>query len=224
MKKTILVIAAHPDDELLGAGGALIKHRLAGDSVHALILGAGVLSRVQGSAADRDTLRNESSAAHKVVGFSTATFGDFPDNEYDTISLLKITKYVEDGIRTVKPHVVYTHHEHDLNIDHRITFQAVLTASRPCNTDAPESLYTFETLSSTEWQSKGAHQFCPSTYVDVSEVLLEKQKALACYKSEMRQHPHSRSLEGVKILAQFRGLESGLALAEAFHLVREIKK
>lgn len=221
MSKTILVVAAHPDDELLGAGGTLIKHRLAGDAVYALILGTGVMARSTGTPEYRSRLLAEAAAAHEVVGFTKVAYADFPDNEYDTVSLLKITQRVETELAKIKPDIIYTHHEFDLNIDHRLTFQAVLTASRPCNPDAPQALYTFETLSSTEWQSKSTRQFAPNKYVDISTVLLEKQKALACYTSEMRSYPHSRSLEGVKILAAWRGLEAGMAAAEAFCLIRE---
>ena len=117
--------------------------------------------------------------------------------------------------------ILYTHHEYDLNVDHRRTFEAVLTASRPCNAHAPLEIRTFETLSSTEWQSKDHKQFAPNIYVDIANTIEKKNKALQCYTSEMREYPHSRSFDGVRIQAQHRGLESGLKFVEAFRLIRK---
>jgi len=220
--KTILIVAAHPDDELLGAGATLRKHAKAGDAVFACILGQGAMSRTDGSSQEVDRLKNQANKAGRIIGFTDVRFSDFPDNAFDTVSLLAIAKAVEDAVKAVKPDIVYTHHGGDLNIDHRLTFQSVLTACRPCNDFAPREILTFETLSSTEWQSNENSAFRPNRFVDVESEMEDKLKALACYESEMRSYPHPRSPEGVKILAQYRGLESGLRLAEAFHLVRSI--
>lgn len=219
----ILVVAAHPDDELLGPGATLCKHVELGDTIHALILGQGALSRDALGTADVQALLQQSQRAAAIIGIHTIRFAQFPDNAFDTVSLLEITKHVEKTIDTLRPDIVYTHHEYDLNIDHRRTFEAVLTACRPCNGNAPKTIFTFETLSSTEWQSKDQKQFHPTTYVDVEKTLDYKLQALACYTSEMRSYPHPRSPEGVRLLAGFRGLECGLRVAEAFHLVRDIR-
>jgi len=224
MSKTILIVAAHPDDELLGAGATAIARAKAGDSVHVLILGQGALSREGSAQSDVHALQDSAKAAASSAGFASVSFATFPDNAFDSVPLLDITKEVEKHLAKLKPDVVYTHHEHDLNVDHRLTFQAVLTASRPCNENAPAELLTFETLSSTEWQSKDHKQFAPTIYVDVAKTLDAKIEALGAYESEMRAYPHSRSNEGVRILAQYRGLESGLEAAEAFQLVRKIEK
>lgn len=224
MPKRILIIAAHPDDELLGAGATLRKHVESGDAVFALILGQGSLSRDDGSAAGVSALRRQAKAAGEIIGWEKIEFAEFPDNAFDTIGLLKITKEVERVFSDVKPDAVYTHHEYDLNVDHRMAFQAVLTAGRPCNEHAPCEIYTFETLSSTEWQSKDQKEFMPNVYVDVEKQIETKLKALKQYSSEMRPYPHARSLEGVAILAQYRGLESGMKYAEAFRLIRSLQK
>ena len=222
MSKHVLVIAAHPDDELLGVGGTLRAHVNAGDRVSALILGQGALSRDGARNNEVTALRTAAREAAAVIGFADITFAEFPDNAFDTVALLSLVKTVETHIEKMKPEIIYTHHEYDLNIDHRLTFQATITASRPVSPHAPRFIYTFETLSSTEWQSKNHTVFQPNMYVDIEGVLDKKIAALSRYHSEMRPYPHSRSLEGIRILAQYRGLEAGMKYAEAFHLVRGI--
>lgn len=223
-QKRVLVIAAHPDDELLGAGATLAAHVKHGDLVEALILGEGIMSRNEGSQDELKELQKQSEEAGKTIGFAAVSFGSFPDNAFDTVALLQIAKAVEKKIAEFKPDVIYTHHGKDLNVDHRLTFEAVMTACRPCNDDMPMEIYTFETLSSTEWQSKQEEPFRPNVYVNVEDTIEQKIEAFKKYKSEIREYPHSRSAEGLKILAQYRGLEAGLKFAEAFHLERSIKK
>ncbi|MBI2989714.1 MAG: PIG-L family deacetylase [Candidatus Magasanikbacteria bacterium] len=222
MAKNILVVAAHPDDELLGLAGTLINHVRAGDNVRALILGQGVLSRDGADTKELGALQAQAKRAGEIVGFTDMRFLSFRDNAFDSVPLLEIAKEVERFIAAERPDIVYTHHEYDLNVDHRLTFQAVLTASRPCNNKAPREILTFETLSSTEWQSKDHKTFMPTVYHDIEATMDQKIQALSMYESEMREYPHPRSAEGLRILAQFRGLESGLKYAEAFHLVRKI--
>jgi len=224
MSKNILIIAAHPDDELLGIGGTVIKHVEDGDKVFALILGEGAVSRDGSSIKDIKRLHQQTYAASKVVGFKEVFFCDFPDNSFDTVSLLAITKKVEFYLNKIAPQIVYTHFQNDLNIDHRRTFEAVLTACRPCNEKSPDELYTFETLSSTEWQTKNVLQFQPNSYVNIENFIDKKIKALGKYAVEMKKYPHSRSEEGIRILAQYRGLESGFKFAEAFCLIRRMSK
>ena len=224
MKKNILVVVAHPDDEILGAGGTLMHHIETGDDVYCLILGEGQMSRDGKSADDVTALRADSIAVAKMIGFKQIFFSNFPDNEFDSVSLLKITKEIEKYFLEIKPQIVYTHHEYDLNVDHRLTFQAVLTASRPCTNFYPSEILTFESLSSTEWQNKSHKAFSSNIYHDISPYLDKKIECLKLYKGEIREYPHPRSEEGIKILAQYRGLESGLKYAEAFCLIRRVDK
>jgi LmbE family N-acetylglucosaminyl deacetylase len=224
MKKRILIIVAHPDDEVLGVGGTAAKHVDAGDEVYCLILGEGAISRQGALKQEITELRHEAQAAAKSLGFKEIVFFSFPDNSFDSIPLLKIIKEVEKYLAKINPHIVYTHYENDLNIDHRLTFQAVITACRPCNDFCPEEVYSFEVLSSTEWQSKLRKHFNPNFYVDIKNSLKRKIEALKKYKSEIRRYPHSRSPRGVEALAHYRGLEAGLESAEAFYLVKKIKK
>lgn len=219
-----MAIVAHPDDEILGAGGTLIKHAENGDEVYCLILGEGAMSRNESSKSTLKKLHTETKEAGEVIGFKEIFFVDFPDNAFDTVSLLSITKEVEKYLEKVRPDIVYTHHGNDLNVDHCLVFQAVLVASRPCNKNCPAEIYTFETLSSTEWQIKNKEQFSTNVYVDIVATIDKKVVALKKYTSEIRDYPHPRSPEGIKILAQYRGLESNLRYAEAFCLVRRIEK
>lgn len=225
MMKRILIVAAHPDDETLGAGGAMAKHVASGDEVSVLILGEGVASRKEHGedySKERESLRADSKRALARLGVKDVSFLDFPDNSFDTVPLLKIVKAVEKAVTEKKPDVVYTHHWGDLNIDHRVTFDAVLTACRPPGSSVSK-IMCFEVLSSTEWNVQNAgNAFVPNAFVDITDVLEKKISALKEYKSEMRSYPHPRSSEGAEILAKMRGMAIGKKAAEAFHIAREV--
>ena len=221
--KKVLVVAAHPDDETLGAGGAMAKHAASGDLVSVLILGEGVASRlVEGKeyAKEKESLRGDAKRALAKLGVKDVTFLDFPDNSFDAVPLLKIIKAVEKVVSDKKPELVYTHHRGDLNIDHRRTFEAVLTACRPVGSTV-RKIMCFEVLSSTEWNVGSS--FIPNAFVDITDLFDKKIAALREYRSEMRQYPHPRSPEGAEILAKMRGLVVGRKAAEAFEIVREIE-
>lgn len=220
--KTILVVVAHPDDELLGLGGTLVKHRNAGDNIHILILANGEDSR--GKEIANVSLRNEQATQVATCLKAKITIEDFPDNAFDSVPLLEIAKKIEHTFFEIRPEIIYTHHANDLNTDHRRTAQAVLTAARPMPGSTVTDIYAFETLSSTEWQEKRPEtNFCPTHYENIQDVLEEKIELLSLYRNEMRPYPHPRSVEGVRILAQWRGLEVGLYAAEAFEVVRSVR-
>ena len=219
MKNNVLVVAAHPDDELLGLGGTLCKHRNDGDAITILILANGEDSRDQG--ADPQKRLAQAQQVAEKLGAKLHLF-DLPDNQFDTIALLTITKQVENKVAACQPNIVYTHHADDLNVDHRKTFEAVLTACRPQPGSSVKKILSFETLSSTEWQAKNQQLFKPNYYIDITDTLKEKQELLSIYHDELREHPHPRSLEGVAILAHYRGIEVGVHAAEAFTLIRQI--
>ncbi|MEK7194237.1 MAG: PIG-L family deacetylase [Patescibacteria group bacterium] len=221
MNKTnkVLVVVAHPDDELLGLAGTLCKHRDAGDNVSILILANGEDSRDTGANAKK-RLGQAGRVAKKLK--AKLYLENLPDNQFDSVPLLKIAKLVEKVIFKVKPSIVYTHHPQDLNIDHQKACEAVMTACRPMPGVHVRKIFGFETLSSTEWQIKDFRQFAPNHYVDIHKYLKEKRSLLKHYHDEMRNYPHSRSYEGVEILAKYRGLEVGLKSAEAFEVLRSI--
>ena len=223
--KIVLVIAAHPDDEILGVGATVAKHVARGDIVHSLILGEGIASREMEKAEKPRQLRElEESArrANAVLGVTEVYFEQLPDNAFDTLPLLEIIKKVEKHIQRIKPEIIYTHWPHDLNVDHRLTFQAVITACRPFAFGV-QSLYAFETPSASECQRDG-HVFAPTIYENVDDFLQKKIEALRYYAGEMRPFPHPRSEEGLIALAKVRGFESHTPAAEAFQLIREIRK
>ena len=221
----ILVVAAHPDDETLGAGGTIAKHVSAGDDVSVLILGQGIASRKEGGedvSKEIEALRSDSRRALAKLGVKEAAFQDFPDNKFDSVPLLDVIKAVEKIVSEKKPGTIYTHHHGDLNVDHRMTFKAVITACRPVGSSV-KKLLCFETLSSTEWNVQNSDTaFLPNKFVDISSTLEKKLSALREYKSEMKKFPHPRSLEGVETLAKMRGMAVGLKAAEAFEVIREI--
>lgn len=229
LMKRILVIAAHPDDETLGCGGAMAKHVATGDSVSVLILGTGLFARNKtgelensGEKCGVGALRNDSRKAISKLGVTEVEFLDFPDNRFDSVALLDIVKAVEKKIIEKTPDTVYTHHWGDLNIDHRKTFEAVLTACRPF-AGTVKRILCFEVLSSTECAIPSSENvFMPNFFMDVSGTIDKKISALKEYKTEMRPAPHPRSVEGVEALAKFRGFSVGVRSAEAFELLREV--
>ena len=222
----ILIIAAHPDDEVLGCGGTIARLSLNND-LYILILGEGITSRnipEEQKKEEVKQLRRDAESANKVLGVKKVFFEAFPDNRFDTIPLLDIIKTIESHIQKIKPEIIYTHHYGDLNIDHQITHKAVLTATRPIGDYPVKKILIFETLSSTEWNKQTQDNiFMPNIYTDISKTIDKKLEAMQCYKSEICEYPHPRSLEGIRILAQRRGLEVGLKFAEAFCLIREIQ-
>lgn len=228
MNKKILVVAAHPDDEILGCGATMAKHIKNGDEVSVLILAEGITSRDpkrnrNASKNDLTALKRASINANKLLGVHLLTHHDFPDNRMDTSALLDVIKTIESHIDKTKPEIIYTHFAGDLNIDHRIVNQAVVTACRPMPSQIVKTLLFFEVPSSTEWQINGFHQgFSPNWLVDVSDTIHLKMDALAAYKSELRPWPHARSLKAVEHLARWRGANIGVEAAEAFSLGRNI--
>lgn len=220
----ILVVAAHPDDEVLGCGGTLARHVTSGDTVSALIIAEGATSRDKENRSYVEELRSSAHKAANILGFDRTEFLGLPDNRLDTLDLLDIIKDIEKVIKNIRPDTIYTHHGADLNIDHRITHEAVVTASRPVPGSMIKRLYCYETVSSTEWSTPAiGNAFQPQRYVDISNNLEQKMSALSCYRQEMRPFPHARSMESVEALARVRGAQSGLNAAEAFSTVFEIE-
>jgi LmbE family N-acetylglucosaminyl deacetylase len=221
------VICAHADDEILGCAGTTIKHIQDGNTVNVLILAEGITSR--GNKEDHDKYIKEleelKSAAIEInnsLGVHNIEFSEFPDNRMDSIDLLDIVKVVEKFIDKYKPEIIYTHHYGDLNIDHQLTYKAVMTATRPMENQCVKEIYTFEIPSSTEWTFD--YLFKPNIFIDISDTLYFKLEALSYYESEMRKFPHPRSPEAIKANAQRWGSVVGCEAAEAFCLIRKVIK
>jgi N-acetylglucosamine malate deacetylase 1 len=221
--RSVLAVAAHPDDEVLLAGATLARHAAAGDEVHLLILGEGAASRsrtrTRGVGRDISRLGTSARKAARILGARAVELEALPDNRFDSVSLLEIVRLVEARVAALAPSIVYTHHPGDLNIDHRLAAEAVLTACRPLPGSPVEEVLAGEVLSSTGWRGSDS-AFRPSLWVDVSGSMPAKLEALRAYATELRPFPHARSLEAVEALARFRGAEAGFAAAEAFEVLR----
>jgi LmbE family N-acetylglucosaminyl deacetylase len=227
--RKVLVVAAHPDDETLGCGATMARHAREGDAVEILILAEGATSRAASRdaaafEAELERLRASGREAARIVGATAIHFAGLPDNRLDGLELLDVVKVVEAHGARVKPDVVYTHASTDLNVDHRVTHDATITAFRPLpGASGPAALHFFEVPSSTEWNfSPRAEAFRPNHFVDVSATLATKLAALDAYASEMRPWPHPRSREGAEALARWRGCTVGVDAAEAFVTGRTI--
>jgi LmbE family N-acetylglucosaminyl deacetylase len=223
----VLVIAAHPDDEILGVGGTIAKHVNNGDECFVIILGEGMTSRHdnrnQVDSLKVEELHSDTFDAAKIIGYKKVYLENLPDNRFDSVDLLNIIKVLEKYIEKIKPDVIYTHHYGDLNVDHRKTYEAVLTATRPIEEDCVKEIYCFETVSSTEWNFEYIKPFKPNYFVDITKTLGIKLKAMECYKSELRDFPHPRSIENLEASAKKWGSVVGLKYAEAFEVMRIIK-
>lgn len=220
-----LVVAAHPDDEVLGAGGTMARLTRDGHAVSVLILGEGVTSRTTDTPVGGvDDLRGESIAAAGLLGVDDVVHAGLPDNRFDSVDLLSIVKVVEAQIERVQPTLVFTQHGGDVNVDHHLTYRAVLAATRPVPSHPVRSVLAFEVGSSTEWAFDSlAPAFEPQVFYDISTTLDTKLAALGAYASEVRPFPHPRSPESVTAQARRRGTSVGVEAAEAFRLVREIR-
>ncbi len=222
--KKILVIVAHPDDEILGCGGTIAKYVKKGSSVSVLFLSDGEMSRLSNRINKKIFYRKKCALkAMKCLGVKKSYFEDLPDNSFDTEGMLNIVKKIEEYIKKINPDTILTHHYDDLNIDHQITSKAVITACRPRLNNSVNLILFFEILSSTEWNISSKKQtFRPNWFEDISRFINVKTRAMKCYPKELRKTPHSRSLNTIKALSVFRGSSAGLKYAEAFELGRKI--
>lgn len=226
--RRILVVAAHPDDEVLGCGGAIAKHADYGDEVYILIVAEGATSRqaerkrsqVSGELND---LKKAAYHAGRILGATGVELLNLPDNRLDSLHRLDLIKQIEERVDHLRPETVYTHHAGDVNIDHRRLHEAVVTSCRPMPGQPVKQLLSFEVASSTEWQTSGsAPIFVPNWYVDISAQWSRKRDALLAYASEMRPWPHARSHEAIEHLVRLRGSQVGVNAAEAFCLLRQL--
>ena len=226
MNKKILIVAAHPDDEVLGCFGTVSRLIKEGYEAYTLILGEGKTSRdekrvVENKKDELDILNSEIKNANDIIGIKKCFVYDFPDNRFDSVDLLDIIKVISKIKEEIKPNIIFTHYENDLNIDHKITYQAVITATRPLENESVKEIYSFEILSSTEWQYPIS--FSPDVFFDIQDTIELKLNAMQCYKSELCLYPHPRSLEGIELNAKYNGMRVGKNYVEAFKSVRVIK-
>lgn len=225
---SVAVIAAHPDDEVLGCGGTIARLAIEGARVHVLLMADGETSRGKDRLHPVDPTRlaernAAAAAACKVLGCASLEVLALPDNRLDGLELLEVIKRIEVFLQRHQPSTVLTHHQGDVNIDHRVVHDAVIAACRPQPHHTVKELLFFEVPSSTEWRPPGSGQpFSPNWFVDITTTLEKKLEALRAYEAELRAFPHPRSLKAVGALAQWRGATVGVEAAEAFVLGRKL--
>lgn len=226
MSKKILIVVAHPDDEVLGCFGTVARLIKEGYEAYTLILGEGKTSRdneriVENKQEEIRVLNTEIQRANNLIGIKKVFIDNFPDNRFDSVDLLDIIKVISKVKEEVQPDIIFTHYEHDLNIDHQITYKAVITSTRPMLNESVKEIYSFEILSSTEWNYPIS--FSPDVYFDIESTISMKKSAMAEYKSELCKYPHPRSLEAIDLNAKYHGFRVGKYYIEAFKSVRIIK-
>ena len=220
----VLVVVAHTDDETIGMGGTIKKHTEKGDEVIVMSMTNGVGSRDFCDKNDIDKRFKASDMASQILGFTWIERNNYPDNEMDTCSTLEIVKRIEKVKNKHNPSIVYFHSAADLNVDHRVLSSAVLTAFRPQPGDSCKELRVFEVPSATDFGHESIiGRFLPNLFIDISETWRHKMSALEGYSNEIREYPHTRSLEGIENLAKLRGSQNGLKMAEAFQIIRKIE-
>lgn len=230
MTESVVVVVAHPDDEVLGCGGTIARHAEMGDNVNVIIAAEGAMARYESTVSKDaihkvEALKRSAQMAAEILGARDVRFFGFPDNQMDTLSELTIVRMVEKEINDCGASIVYCHHSDDVNVDHRMLHRAVVTACRPFPGQTVRRLLSCEVMSSTEWQPGSAGRlFVPSWYVDITRQLGKKLKALEAYSQEMRGWPHARSVKAVEHLARVRGSQVGIDAAEAFCLLRQLQQ
>lgn len=227
MKKKILVVVAHPDDETLGCGGLISNYSKKGFKFKTLVLGEGTSCRYPKNSKETEIkkkiLEREKSCkkALKILGAKEVTFKNLPCGRFDTVPIIDIAKIVEKEILTFDPDTVITHSNTDVNNDHRLAFQAVLQATRPAIKNNVKTVLSFEVISSTE--RNFTNTFSPNFFIDLKKKDVENKKnALKCFNTEYGSFPFPRSLKALEVLANFRGIQSGCEYAEAFKIIRMI--
>jgi len=232
----ILIVVAHPDDEVLGMGGTIAKHSSNGDKITILYLTTGITSRRTPGYSNKSSydissedenlleqeikqLKQDALKSNKILGITNSIFNNFPDNELDSIPRLKIIKVIEKQIEKFNPDVVYTNHYGDLNIDHKLVYESCLTACRPIRKKNPK-LYSFGVISSMEWNYPTS--FNPNYFIDISKNINKKIRAMKAYRNEIKKFPHPRSIENIEITGKKWGSLCGRNYAEAFEIIRII--
>jgi LmbE family N-acetylglucosaminyl deacetylase len=220
--KRILLVAAHPDDEVLGGGGMTLIETSRGNSCHILILTDGITGRYdeKTAAVHRESIQ----AANKILGTEDVILERFPNQAMDTVPVTHIAQCIEAHMERIRPTVVYTHNGGDLNRDHQIAYEATIIACRPYPGQEVREVYTYYVPSSTDWHlTEGKGPFIPNVFVNIKDFIDRKTHALQAYKTECRPYPHPRSPESLRVHANYWGLIVGLEYAEPFRLIRSIR-
>ena len=227
MKEKILVICAHPDDEVLGCGGSLLKHRDIKNEINLVFV-------FEGSSARYDTLNNKkiikdiqnrenaAKKVSKILKAKTVTFLNYPNLRFQNTQLLDMTKKIENKIKEINPNIIYTHSNTDLNRDHRLCLEMVVAATRPVLKKNIRTILSFEIPSSTEWSYSSFGKFTPNYFENINNHVKEKIKLMKIYNTETRKVPHPRSVENILSQSRMAGSQCGFSYAERFQVIRII--
>jgi LmbE family N-acetylglucosaminyl deacetylase len=219
--KNILVIAPHPDDEVLGCGGTIAKHAKTGDEVYLCIVTKAYPPRWPEEEVKKR--KEEVFSASNILGIRKTYFLDFPTVKLDTVPQEELNESINQVVGEIQPEIIYLPHRGDVNTDHRLVFDAALVAIRPKPGSTIRKVLCYQTLSETEWGAPLVlNAFVPNVYVDISETLETKLAAMSTYKLEIKEFPHPRSLEAISALARVGGSTIGVPAAESFIMIREI--
>ena len=222
MNTNILVVAPHPDDEILGCGGTIKKMISQNKKVCVLIISRG--KKGMFSEERINNVRMEALKAHRILGITGTEFLDFPAPELDLISVSELSFAISEVIAKVRPDTIFLPHRGDLHHDHKAVFNAGLVSARPQKFGFVKRLFSYETLSETDWAAPfGDDVFIPDFYVNITEVFNAKLEAMKCYKSQLKDFPNPRSLKAIEALANLRGSTVGFEYAEAFMTIRVIE-
>ncbi|QTL99734.1 PIG-L family deacetylase [Iocasia frigidifontis] len=222
--KKVLVIAAHPDDEVLGVGGTIIKLVEKDYEIYTYILTDGSSTQYYGDTKKLNQKKEETFKANDILGVKEVIFGNLPDMKLDTISHVKINNEIEKITNKIEPEIIFTHHSGDVNKDHKLIFESTLVVCRPLPGNNIKKIYSYEVPSSTEWgDNKTKDYFIPNIYVTLNKKQINKKcLAMEKYKTELRDYPHPRSLKSIINCSQHRGNQVGYDYAESFILIREL--
>ena len=219
--RSILVLAPHADDEVLGAGAAMARWALEGHRVHVAVVTRGRAPLY--SVAEEEACRGEAMAAHRLLGIAGTRFLDFPAAELDGRPHRELNLALDQLLQELQPEELYLPFLGDIHLDHQRVFHSALVAARPCRPGFPRRIYAYETLSETNWNAPPLTPgFLPNHFVDVGATLDVKLAAMALFRTQLREPPHERSLEALRALATLRGATVGLAAAEAFLAIRTL--
>jgi len=220
----VLIYSVHPDDETLGCGGTILKHKAHGDTIHWVIITNIIDAKVWGDARIKLRQKEIDQVAQKY-GFDSVTKLDFDTTQLDTLPLARLTESISDIHKNIKPERIYLHNRSDVHSDHKVSFEAIMSASKSFNHPYIQAIFMYETISETEFApALQENAFMPNYFVDISEFVDKKSEIMKIYKSELKEHPFPRSERNIRALATFRGAQCGVDSAEAFMILKEIWK
>jgi len=219
--KKILVVAPHPDDEILGCGGTIIKNIKAGNEVYVCVVTKGFPPLFNAERTEQN--RQDTIACHKVIGIKETFFLDFPSTRLETVERSVFNGKILEVVRKLVPDEVYIPHWGDMQKDHQMVAEACMVAVRPKYVPQVKRVYSYETMSETAWNAPNVqNEFIPNVFVDITGTLEEKKEALSYFKLQISEFPDARSIEAVEALAKYRGAIANMKAAEAFMLIREL--